>query len=292
MFARRLLCRGFAVSEKQIKTRIKAVLSIEKITKAMKMVATSKMKLDVSNLEGGRGFGEKVFDTILKADTFMQARIPNEGNTPDVAIIPFTSDRGLCGSVNTNVMREIRALIPAYPKEKLSILPFGEKGTSTLIRKFPDLVAMSISDIEEPLNYYNVMAVAEQVKKATLKKDKIILVFNEYKNSITFITKKVEIMSLKRFSEVFKNLKKYEISCQDSEKATILGLYDFYIGSNLYHALLQSKASEQSSRMTAMENASKNAKELVEKLQLAMNKARQFHITMELMEIISGANSI
>jgi F-type H+-transporting ATPase subunit gamma len=292
MFARRLLSRGFAVSEKQIKTRIKVVLSIEKITKAMKMVATSKMKLDVLNLENGKGFGDKVFDTILKVDTFMQTRIPNEGHTPDITIIPFTSDRGLCGSVNTNVLREMKLLIPTFAKEKLNILPVGEKGVSTLIRKFPDLVSMSVSDIEEPLNNYNVMAVAEQIKKATLKKDKIILVYNEYKNSITFVTKKVEIMTFKRFSEVFKNLKKYDIECQESEKATILGLYDLYICSNLYHALLQSKASEQSSRMTAMENASKNAKELVEKLQLAMNKARQFHITMELMEIISGANSI
>lgn len=121
--------------------------------------------------------------------------------------------------------------------------------------------------------------------------DAMWLLYNEYINSISTKIKKVEIMNRKRFVKIFMLITKYEISEPDPEFSAH-HYYELYVASQLYHAILQNSACEQSARMNAMENASKNAGEILGNLTLVYNKARQARITMELVEIISGANAL
>jgi F-type H+-transporting ATPase subunit gamma len=207
-------------------------------------------------------------------------------------IVPITSDRGLCGAINSGIIREIKYKIAhSQNRNHYSIVTIGEKGTSALIRQFPDLLKMSITEVSTPLNFANVSAIASKISAHAVGHDKIIVYFNEFKSAIKTIVRELELFSREKFLEITRSLKKYNQEYPDKWTANP-ALYELYISSNLYHAYLNNIASEQSSRMTAMENASKNAKELVEKLKLEYNKARQARITMELVEIISGAAAV
>lgn len=154
--------RGFAVNEKQIKLRQKSVTSIEKITKAMKMVAASKMRGELARLEAGKKFGFNSVDMVFKSDAYLQRKAP----TPDMHdsseyIIPISSDKGLCGGINSNIVREIKGYVKDKNRSKIRIMAVGEKGSMAMIRPFPDIMKMSISDIGSPTNYPTIMAIAD-----------------------------------------------------------------------------------------------------------------------------------
>ncbi len=156
--------RGFALTEKQIKQRRKSVISIAKITKAMKMVAASKMRGELTRLESGKRFGFNSVDMIFKSDQYLQRKAPTQDvHDASEIIIPLSSDRGLCGGINSNVVRELKTYVKDKNRSKLRIMPVGEKGSIAMIRPFPDLIRSSISDIGSPCNYPTIMAIAEQI---------------------------------------------------------------------------------------------------------------------------------
>lgn len=173
--------RGFAVNEKQIKMRMKAVSSIEKITKAMKMVAASKMRGDLGRLEQGKRFGYNSVDMIFKSDAYLQRKAPAH-DTHDVTefLVPLTSDRGLCGGINSNIVRELKTYAKEKNRSKIRILPVGEKGSIAMTRPFPDLIKMSISDIVTPYNYPTAMALATQIVQQSEGFDRIVIYYNEF----------------------------------------------------------------------------------------------------------------
>ena len=284
--------RSFAVNEKQIKLRMKAVTSIGKITKAMKMVAASKMRGDLVRLEAGRRYGYQAVDMIFKSDTYLQRKAPTgDLHDPSEFMIPITSDRGLCGGINSNIVRQIKEYSKSKNRQKIKILPVGEKGSVALTRPFPDCVRSSISEITRPLNYPTVMALSEQIVKQAEGYDKVVIYYNEFKSAISQVIRRMELMPRKKFLETMKFARLYNQTRPDKNTSNP-ALYELYITANLWVAFLNNAASEQSARMNAMENASKNAKEIIEKLNLEYNKARQARITMELVEIISGASAL
>lgn len=285
--------KNFGKNEKAIKMRIKSVTSIEKITKAMKMVAASKMKADLARLEGGKEFAFGSIDKVFKSDLLMQRKtqgmVVGGGKT---LIVPITSDRGLCGGINSGLIREIKYKINQSPnKANINIVTIGEKGTGALLRPFPEMVKASISEVTTPLNYPTVCSIAQQITQNAQGYDKIVIFYNEFKSAIKTVIQELELHPREKFLEFMKHMKLYKSPVPDKNSISP-AFYDLYISSNLYHAYLNNLASEQSARMTAMENASKNAKELAEKLRLEYNKARQARITMELVEIISGAAAV
>lgn len=158
-------------------------------------------------------------------------------------------------------------------------------------RPFPDLLKVAISEIQTPYNYPTVMAITEHIQKAGDGCDKITVFYNEYVSAIATIIRHLEILPRKRFLETMAKGKLYVTELPEKNVANP-ALYELYVTSNLWVAFLNNAASEQSARMTAMENASKNAGEIVDKLTLIYNKARQARITMELVEIISGAAAL
>lgn len=282
---------GFAANEKAIKMRIKAVQNIEKITKAMKMVAASKMKNDMDRLEKGKGFGTNSIDMIFKCDTYMQRKAPPAPAEPSEIIIPITTDKGLCGGINSGIVRATKEYLKDKNLSKTAIMVIGEKGSSAFVRPFPQCLIASISALPSPLNYPTCMSIADSIIKESANKDKIVIIYNEYKSVVSTTIRQLELIPKKRFLESMKFQRLYNMTRPDAT-TTVPALYDLYVSANIFTALLNNLASEQSARMTAMENASKNAGEIIQKLNLLYNQIRQTKITMELCEIIAGANAV
>lgn len=282
--------RGFA-SEKLIKARMKSVGSIQKITKAMKMVSASKMRGDLNRLDNGRNFGYGSIDMIFKTDTYLQRKQIADSADPNEIFVPITSDRGLCGAINSGVIREIKAMMKNKNRSKVQIMSIGDKGAAGLSRPFPDCLTTAITNIAVPYNYPTVMAIAEFITQDSGNVDKITIFYNQFVSAISYEIKALELMPKKKFLETMKYGHLYDQKLPDKTTSNP-ALYELYLTSNLWVAILNNAASEQSARMNAMENASKNAKEIVEKLTLQYNKARQAKITMELCEIISGASAL
>jgi F-type H+-transporting ATPase subunit gamma len=132
--------RSFGVNEKALKIRMKSVGSIGKITKAMKMVSASKMKGDLRRLSDGKNFGCDAVDMIFKSDQFMQRKMSAEPADPVTCFVTITSDKGLCGAVNSSIVREVKKLTTGVNRSKYSIFSIGEKGTTGMIRPFPDML--------------------------------------------------------------------------------------------------------------------------------------------------------
>ena len=283
--------RSFAVSEKSLKIRMKSVNSIRKITKAMKMVAASKMKGDLQRLERGKYFGNSAVDMIFKCDTYLQRKAPEVPSHPKILLVPLTSDKGLCGGTNSGIVRNLREFVNHHARTKLSLFAIGDKGVAGLNRNMPDLMRVAISDVSKPVNYPTVMAIAEHLISHAEAEDKIVIYYNEFKSAISSIIRQMELMPRGRFMDTLRYGKLYQQKLPDKNTSN-LALYELYVTSNLWVAFLNNSAAEQSARMTAMENASKNAKEILEKLKLQYNRARQTRITIELVEIISGASAL
>ena len=283
--------RDFAVSEKALRIRMKSVNSIRKITKAMKMVSASKMKQDLQRLENGKDYGTNAVDMIFKSDQFMQRKMGNDPADPVQVLVPITSDKGLCGAVNSSIVREIKRMAPELNRNKTTIFSIGDKGSAGLTRPFPDMLKTSISQIGTPYNYPTIMAMAVHIAQQSQDADKVVIIYNEFNSAISYICRHMELLPQRRFLEAMKFAKLYNQTLPDKNTSNP-ALYELYLTSNLWVAFLNNAASEQSARMNAMENASKNAKEILDGLTLQYNKARQARITMELVEIISGASAL
>jgi F-type H+-transporting ATPase subunit gamma len=270
---------------------MKSVGSIKKITKAMKMVSASKMKGDLRRLDAGRHFGCDAVDMIFKSDQFLQRKMPGDIADPSMVLVPITSDKGLCGGVNSSIVKNVKIAVQGKNRSKIQIFSIGDKGSVGMMRPFPDMLKFSISQIGTPYNYPVVMAMAVHITNLSQDADKVVIIYNEFKSAISYVQKQMELMPKKRFLETMAYAKLYNQTLPDKNTSNI-ALYDLYLTSNLWVSFLNNAASEQSARMQAMENASKNAGEILDKLTLQYNKARQARITMELVEIISGASAL
>jgi len=265
--------RNFGASEKQLMMRLKSVTNIRKITKAMKLVAASKMKGDLNRLLAGKNFGNGAIDMMLKTDLYMQRRAPEMPSAPRTLIVPLTSDKGLCGGVNSTLLRQVRAFVSHSDRTKITVFPIGDKGSSGLQRPMPDLIKRSITHTTYPMNYPTCMAVSEHVIKNSEGCDNIIVYYNKFLSAISYEGRNVEIMPRERFLSTMQYGKLYNQEIPDKNTSNP-ALYELYVTSNMWLAFLNNAASEQSARMTAMENATKNAGELIEKLRIQYNRAR------------------
>ena len=207
-------------------------------------------------------------------------------------MIPITSDKGLCGAVNSSVVRAIKSTVnKSNARSKMQIFSIGDKGSVAMVRPFPDLLKTSISKIGTPYNYPTVMAMAVHIAQMSQDADKITVFHNEFKSAISYVPRQMDLMPRRRFLESMQFAKLYNQTLPDKNTSN-LALYELYLTSNLWVGFLHNAASEQSARMNAMQNASKNAMEIYDALKLQYNKARQARITMELVEIISGASAL
>lgn len=281
----RIQTRGMA-TEKQIAMRITSTKNISKITKSMKMVSAAKLKGEQKRLDVGRPFNKWTASVSSSA-------VPLEG--VDVSafpaknlVVPMTSDRGLCGGVNTVIARGVRLLVRnmSAQNKDVSMFIMGEKGRSAMRRLFAERIQGVASDVAVPVTFATASSIATEI--LAHKVDAVHLVFNQFKSVIAY---EPSIKTIKPLSDNPAELTAYEVE-PERDPEVMGNLYEFLMASQLYHSMLEGTTSEQSARMTAMENASKNAGEMIEKLTLQYNRARQARITTELIEIISGASAL
>lgn len=281
--------RNFGANLKSLKTRMKAIGNIKKITSAMKMVATARMKQDVARLNRGKHYGVNVVPAILENDGYLQRKKSTQA--PEKTLVcALTGDKGLCGSVNSQVVRAVKTMIPA-DRTGWNLVTIGEKGLQGLMRAFPDLLVKGITDIRTPINYWTSASVAQYVTNYDPTADSILLVHSYFKNSMTFPVRETRIMSHKAFADMYKNMVKYEAE-EPEKEYSLQYYYELYTSSIFYNAQINAIAAEQASKMNAMEGATKNAGEVLDKLTLDYNKARQAKITQELCEIVGGASAV
>jgi len=282
--------RGMA-TEKQLANKIVSTKNIMKITSSMKMVSAAKLKGDENRLHSARPFNQWSqalcgAPTLLEDATFDD--IPNNS-----LIVPLTSDKGLCGGVNSYISRGVRDMMKtlvAADKGNQSIVVVGEKGRSAMRRIVGDKFVSCHTEVELPGTFALASALTAEILAAGGEYESIVLVNNKFINMATYTQQYTVIKSFEATGES-ESLAQYEFE-PDVKDEVLVDLGEYLLCSQLYQALMESAASEQSARMAAMENATKNAGEMVDALTLQYNRARQSRITTELIEIISGAAAL
>ena len=286
-----------------LKKRIASVKSTQKITKAMKMVAAAKLKKAQEKAENGRPYSDRMQDIILN----LTKSISDKSNAPKLLFgngkdevylgVVITADRGLCGGFNTNICKLAKKSFKDLLNngKKIKILTVGSKGHDQLKREFENYIIENIS-FKDKKNI--TFKEANQIGNLILKLfneekfDKCLIFYNNFKNVITQIPQEKQIIPAGISNE--KNSSE-EISSYDfepDEDEILEDLLPKNISTQIYKAFLENSASEQGSRMSAMDNATRNAGEMVDKLTIEYNRSRQAAITKELIEIISGAESL
>ncbi|MDB4279797.1 F0F1 ATP synthase subunit gamma [bacterium] len=285
-----------------LKKRIASVKSTQKITKAMKMVAAAKLRRAQENAEKGRPYSEKMNNIILN----LSSGISDKENAPKLLsgtgeekihlCIVLTSDRGLCGGFNSNIIKKAKAYFKKISEEgkTLKIITVGSKGYDQLKRVYKDSIIEKISFKDsKTINYLDAEKVGKTIIENFEKKefDVCTIFYNKFKNVITQIPQEQQIIPLKT-PEVERNLSDDNYEFEPDEDEILSDLLPKNISTQIFKAMLENSASEQGSRMSAMDSATRNAGEMVDKLTIEYNRSRQAAITKELIEIISGAESL
>mmetsp|Transcript_55285 Transcript_55285/g.83654 ORF Transcript_55285/g.83654 Transcript_55285/m.83654 type:complete len:309 (-) Transcript_55285:62-988(-) len=282
--------RGMA-TEKQILNQINSTSNIKKITSSMKMVSAAKLKGDEQRLAAATPFNS--WTDMLCSEPANIEDATFEELPQKTLIVPMTSDKGLCGGVNSFITRGVRDIyksLDAQGKEA-DVVVVGDKGRAQLRRLFGEKITVSATDVISPGNFTLASALAtELIAAGASDYDAICIVYNKFINAAVYVQKYKIITPFAIATEDGGSMPGYDF---DSDKPESMGdLFEFMIASQIFHSFMEGAASEQSSRMTAMENASKNAGEMIDSLTLRYNRARQARITTELIEIISGASAI
>ncbi len=285
-----------------LKKRISSVKSTQKITKAMKMVAAAKLRRAQENAEKGRPYSDKMNNIILN----LSNNISDIENAPKLLsgtgedkvhlCVVMTSDRGLCGGFNTNIIKKAKLYFQKILDEgkTLEIITVGTKGYDQLKRLYGDKIIERISFKESKnINYFDADKVGKIVIEKFEKKefDVCAIFYNQFKNVITQIPQEQQIIPLNT-SEKEENSSEDNYEFEPEEDEILSNLLPKNISTQIFKAMLENSASEQGSRMSAMDNATRNAGEMVDKLTIEYNRSRQAAITKELIEIISGAESL
>ncbi|MDB9799561.1 F0F1 ATP synthase subunit gamma [Pelagibacteraceae bacterium] len=287
-----------------LKKRIKSVKSTQKITKAMKMVAAAKLRKAQENAEKGRPYSKKMQNIILNL-----TKLNNDvDNAPKLLVgtgrdkthlcVVMTADRGLCGGFNSNICKLAKNYFKKILKENknLKIVTVGSKGLDQLKREYGKYILKKIS-FKDKKNIG--FSEADEVGKIIISLfekdefDKCILFYNNFKNVITQIPQAQQIIPVEKLNDPEPNEEQNNLYEFEPDEDEILNdLLPKNISTQVFKAFLENAASEQGSRMAAMDNATRNAGDLVDKLTINYNRSRQASITKELIEIISGAESL
>jgi len=282
--------RSFA-TEKQIAMRIASTGNLKKITSSMKMVSAAKMKGDQNRLTQAIPFNA-MNKTLNEAPQTVEEIDVSSWPAKNL-IITTSSDKGLCGGVNSYITRglkKIEGLLAADGKD-FKLIVSGEKGRAQLRRTFSDKIISANTDLSYPVTFSTASAIANEVTKVDPEEyDAVHVIYNEFVSAIAYTTSVQTMMSLKG-EGLDEPLTGYEFE-PDTKNEVLEDLKEHMIASQVFYSMMENYTSEQSSRTSAMENASKNAGELIDALTLQYNKARQTRITTELIEIISGASAL
>ena len=278
-------------SKSEIKNRIRSVDSTKKITKAMQLVAASKLRKSKDRMENNRAYAQYLkesVDTILSSIKATDHPYTHTNQSQCVLTIIYTSDMGLCGGYNGNTFKKIMTWLD--PKNPIIIL--GSRGSAWLTRRNYNVVK-TLTNVDEE-GYEDIVEVATSALEMYKRKEigKIQILYTEFINSLTFEPTLVPLLPVERNRELEEDVLPQDTIFEPDGEAILDELVPLYLKSLLYSYWLETKTSEQASRQSAMENASDNAQELRDVLELKFNQARQAAITQEISEIVGGANAL
>ena len=295
-------------SLKDIKTQINSVGSTRKITSAMKMVAASKLRRSQEKAEAARPYSSRLEEMLASLASSAASGegiiklLTGTGNDQNYIVVPVSADRGLCGGFNSSINRETFKLVKSLEGDgkNVQIMPLGKKSRDFFNRVMKDQIIESFVDLNiSNTGYDSALQVSNKLQELYFEEkfDKCILVFNKFKSAISQEVTKQQLIPLD-----VSNSSKEEIADDSSAKAiydyepdeeTILkDLLPKNVSIQIFKVLLESDAGEHGARMAAMDNATRNAGEMIDSLTLKYNRTRQAFITKELIEIISGAESV
>ena len=288
---------------KEVRTRIASVSSTQQITSAMKMVSAAKFRKAQVAIIGMRPYANQLAQILSDIDNGDGVQTPYHQVRPlkNVLLVVVTSNKGLCGAFNSNVLKEAQARISHYrthePSARLAMVTLGKRGSDFFAKNFDNVVA-SYDDLLDHATFEGVAALADKLMQQFCDKqyDRIELVYNQFKNSL------VQILS----TEQFLPLEADKLPAAKREKSANVGdfIYEpsreeilremvpLTLRSHFYRVVLDSLAAEHGARMNAMQKATDNATELLKELRLSYNKARQAAITNEIIEIVSGSEAL
>ncbi|KAJ6676868.1 ATP SYNTHASE GAMMA CHAIN [Salix viminalis] len=280
-----------SISTQIVRNRMKSVKNIQKITKAMKMVAASKLRLIQTRAENSRGLWQP-FTALL-------------GDTPSVdvkknVIVTISSDKGLCGGINSTAVKVSRAInrLTSGPDKETKYVILGEKAKVQLIRDSKKSITICMTELQRnPLNYTQVSVLADDILK-NVEYDALRIVFNKFQSVVSFIPTMATVLSpevVERETESegkLGDLDSYEIEGGETKGEILQNLSEFQFSCVLFNAVMENACSEQGARMSAMDSSSRNAGDMLDRLTLTYNRTRQASITTELTEIISGAAAL
>jgi len=281
---------------KNIRTQIKSVTSIQKVTKAMKMVAAAKLRKSQENMEKGRPYSNRIKDLISNlmddVDSSLLPLLNKPTTTTKYGFIVVTADRGLAGSFNSNIIKKTEHAINLVGKENAILFCIGKKGFEYFSKRDFN-VKKYYEDLWVDLNYSQAIKIGQNIIEHFLnnKVNQVQVIYNYFKNvgSQKVLTNQILPIEFEKEEEqaVITN-----IIYEPSKIDIIKSLVPKYFNTQIWQFLLESFASEQAARMLSMENATENAKEMISELNLEFNKARQTAITTEMLEIVGGAEAL
>ncbi len=295
-------------SLKDIKTQINSVGSTRKITSAMKMVAASKLRRSQEKAEAARPYSSRLEEMLASLASSAASGdgiiklLTGTGNDQNYVVVPVSADRGLCGGFNSSINKETFRLVKSLEDDgkNIQLMPVGKKSRDFFVRVMKDKILESFADLNVSVNGYDAaLQVSNKLQELYFdgKFDKCIIVFNKFRSAIAQEVTQQQLIPLD-----VSNSSKEENADDSSAKAiydyepdeeTILkDLLPKNVSIQIFKVLLESDAGEHGARMAAMDNATRNAGEMIDSLTLKYNRTRQAFITKELIEIISGAESI
>ena len=292
-------------TQQDIRRRIRSVQNTRKITRALELVAASKLRRAEARIEDMRPYADRMLElmagTARASASVRGLPLLQRREVRAVAIVPVTGDRGLAGAFNAQILRRATALSRELQAQNVQVrwLPVGRKGTASLRFRRLDLDGQWGGFSDNP-RYGDAQAIAHRLAELYVSEevDRVVLVYNAF---VSPLVQRVTVSDVLPISEDV-----LETSDDERERSRVAGDFIFepepdqilerllpvYLETEIYRALLESAASEQGARMTAMRNASKAAGELIEDLTLSMNRARQAEITQEILEVVAGADAL
>lgn len=286
---------------KEVRNRIKSVQSTQQITKAMKMVSAAKLRRAQESITQMRPYAQKLQEMlsniVSNLDGSMSLKLADERAVEKILFIVITSDRGLCGGYNANIIKLAKSTIAVkyavqQQKGNVAVWNIGKKGFEAMTKAGFKTDA-TYKDIYLNLNFENVQAAAKAAMKAFENKefDAVEIVYSEFKNAATQRFVAEPFLPIPKTPKKA-GAKKSDFIFEPAKEELIAELMPKILNTQLYKAVLDGNASEHGARMTAMDKASENANELLKSLKISYNRARQAAITTELTEIVSGAAAL
>ncbi|MGH6912662.1 MAG: F0F1 ATP synthase subunit gamma [Geminicoccales bacterium] len=293
-------------SLKDLRNRIGSVRKTQKITSAMKMVAAAKLRRAQEQAEAARPYAQRMERVLGSLAESLEGRpgapplLAGTGKRETFLLVPMTSDRGLCGSFNSSIVRRTRQLARERVAggDKVKILCVGRKARDQLRRDYGQLIVDTIDEIGRPvLTYEDADRVRTQIVELfeAGEFDVCVLVYNRFRSAISQVATEFQLIPFfvpPRETEEDEGAARAVYEFEPDEEEILAELLPRNLSVQIFRALLESNASEQGARMTAMDNATRNAGEMIDRLTLNYNRTRQAQITKELIEIISGAEAI